>query len=612
LRESEGLTAMPKARRRGRILFSLLLLLFAVGPIPLLFTAHNLVTTTHESLELDQKSLQQDKARGLAQQVALYIQSLRMQVQAIAQTLAVEPRSGVFTDRIERIRNAQTLRELVDPDSPIPIYYIGIVDLSCTGVGSGIQLPEPEIDDFLHQACMSGREGDSMVSEPVLASSVREPVLVVSSPFRGTHGKVEGVVLVVAGLGPLWRMTAEMAQGGVEVYIVNRRGDLVAHSDPSRLGVQTNMSGIEIVDQFIQYGQTMSLTRAFTINSEKGPVRFLGTYASVQDEMSWGVIVQVREAEAFASVRKSRMESFWLVALVTVVAVVLGTLFAGEVSRPIRALARGAHRLAEGDYGTRVHVRSSNEVGILAEAFNQMGEEIQKAIEQIREAAAKNKELFVGSIRMLANAIDEKDPYTRGHSDRVAHYAKVTAKHLGMSEQEVERVYLSGILHDVGKIGIEDKILRKAGSLTDEEFAVMKQHPSKGEHILAAVPMLKAMTGDGLKHHENVDGTGYPQGLSGEDIPLLGRIVSVADAFDAMTTDRPYQKAMTFEAALARLRFLTGSKFDPACVGAIEKAYAAGELLPESARTRIVSDEQNETELLGEKERIEDRRAVAR
>src|SRR5438445_5754294 len=221
-----------------------------------------------------------------------------------------------------------------------------------------------------------------------------------------------------------------------------------------------------------------------------------------------------------------------------------------------------------------------------------MGDEIQKSIEQIRQAAATNKELFLGSIRMLANAIDEKDPYTRGHSERVAFYSMVMARHMGMSEQEVERVYLSGIIHDVGKIGIEDKILRKPAALTEEEYEIMKQHPRKGEHILEAVPALKAMAGDGLMHHENWDGSGYPDGLKAEQIPLLGRIVAVADAFDAMTTDRPYSKAMTFEAALARLRFLAGKKFDASCVEAIEKAAAAGDLTPAKAKRASVAARQ--------------------
>ena len=166
------------------------------------------------------------------------------------------------------------------------------------------------------------------------------------------------------------------------------------------------------------------------------------------------------------------------------------------------------------------------------------------------------------------------------------------AKHLGMSEEEVENVHLSGIIHDVGKIGIEDKILRKPAALTEDEYEIMKQHPRKGEHILEAVPLLKEMAGAGLMHHENWDGSGYPDGLKGEQIPLLGRIVCVADAFDAMTTDRPYSKAMTSEAALARLRFLAGKKFDAVCVTAMEKASAAGELTPGQGPRAAVASRQ--------------------
>jgi HD-GYP domain-containing protein (c-di-GMP phosphodiesterase class II) len=315
----------------------------------------------------------------------------------------------------------------------------------------------------------------------------------------------------------------------------------------------------------------------------------LGTYMRVPDDSGWGVIVQTDIATAYHTATVLRNQSVTVVAIVTALAIVLGFLFAGEISRPVQKLANGARRLASGDYGTRVDVKSGNEVGVLADAFNQMGEEIQKAILEIERRAAENKELFMGSIRMLANAIDEKDPYTRGHSERVAYYAACTAKHLGMSMEDVERVHLSGIIHDVGKIGIEDKILRKAAALTDEEYAIMKQHPTKGEHILEAVPLLKEKAGDGLMHHENVDGSGYPKGLTAEQIPLLGRIVSVADAFDAMTTDRPYSKAMTFEAAVARLKFLAGKKFDENCVDAFARAFRVGDVSPAKARRASVA-----------------------
>jgi len=389
-----------------------------------------------------------------------------------------------------------------------------------------------------------------------------------------------------------------MVSGGYEVYIVDDRGYLVAHSDPKRLAYERDFSGVEIVASFLATRGLISNTEPFFMDREgQGRVRMLGTYARVPPDPAsgldtgWGVIAQVSDAEAFYAAHEARRQAIILTGIVTLLAIVFGTVFAGQISRPVQELARGARRLASGDYGTRVKVRSRNEVGFLAGAFNQMGEEIQRAIEEIRRQAEVNKELFVGSIRMLANAIDEKDPYTRGHSDRVAYYARVIARHMAMSDDEIERVYLAGILHDVGKIGIEDKILRKAGALTDEEYEIMKQHPRKGEYILAAVPMLRDMTGDGLKHHENVDGSGYPDRLKGDEIPLLGRIVSVADAFDAMTTDRPYSKAWTTERAIARLRELAGVKFDETVVVAMEKAFAEGDL--ETAKVRAATRLEN-------------------
>jgi len=575
-----------RSSRRGRILSSLLLLLFLVGVIPLLWTSYTLVSWSQETLELNQKAIQLDTARSLSQQVAVYMRSLTGQVAAIARTLEVETASapGQFAARLVRIRNAKALERYVGGTSPF--YYMSVVDTKCSGAGSGVQLPEPVIQELLEEGCVRGAQGRAFLSPPVVSPSLREPVIVMAEPVTaGGQSDVEGVVLAVASLGPLWKMTRESAQGGImDVYIVDGRGRLVAHSDPSRIEADPDVSGVKIVRLFLESKGRASSTEPFEMPGTDRVVTMLGTYTRLPDDSGWGVIVQVDQGRAYYSATQMRRHAVLVVTVVMIAALVLGTLFAGEISRPIQELARGAHRLAGGDYATRVSVRSRNEVGVLAEAFNRMGAEIQKAIEEVRKQAAINRELFMGSIRMLANAIDEKDPYTRGHSERVAYYSMVIAKHLGMSPEEVDRVHLSGIIHDVGKIGIEDKILRKASALTDDEYEIMKQHPTKGAHILEAVPMLKAMAGAGLMHHENVDGSGYPDGLKGDQIPLLGRIVSVADAFDAMTTERPYSKAMTFEAALARLRFLAGKKFDMKCVEAMEKAGAAGDLSPAKAR----------------------------
>jgi HD-GYP domain-containing protein (c-di-GMP phosphodiesterase class II) len=588
----------PSPTRRGRILVSLLLLLFLVGVVPLVWTSFTLVDRGRAMLEDDQRQLQHDKARSLAEQIGGYVRNVRGRVQTISKSLEfdIDASGSAFTARVARIRETGALERYVTGEGDSPISYLAVVDASGSGPRTGVDFYEPTIKALLEGAWARGLQGTSGASDPVMSTSVKEPVMILGEPIRLKDSAVPGVVLAVATLGPLWRMAGDMAEGGIlEVYVVDRRGRLVAHSDPNRLDGDLDVSGVEIVQRFLASKAPAPETMPFTIPTATGVRKMLGTHARVPDDSGLGVIVQVDAKKAYYSVDEMQKRALALVGVVAMVALFFGILFAGEISRPIQQLARGARQLASGDYTTRVAVKSRNEVGVLADAFNVMGDEIQKAMSEIQKAAETNKELFMGSIKMLANAIDEKDPYTRGHSERVAYYSMIVARHLGMSEEEVERVYLSGIIHDVGKIGIEDKILRKPAALTDEEYEMMKQHPTKGAHILDAVPILKAMAGAGLQHHENLDGSGYPEGLKGDQIPLLGRIVSVADAFDAMTTDRPYSKAMTHEAALARLRFLAGKKFDPDCVTAMEKAGAAGDLSTAKARRASVESRKQST-----------------
>jgi HD-GYP domain-containing protein (c-di-GMP phosphodiesterase class II) len=584
------MTATGPRRRRGRILFSILVLLFAIGVVPLLWTSYKLVAGSRESLELTQKQMQLDKARSLSSQVKLYVESLHDQVAVIARTLEIDAERMPFSDLLERVSEQEALKRY--PENDERLIYVAVVDSAGTRAPyGGIELPDPDIREMLQEGFQRGQYGNDMISPPLVSPSLQEPVLVLGEPVMAGE-RVLGVVLAVASLQQVRQMTAESGeQGLLDVYVVDNRGRLIAHSD-LEVALASDMSGIDIVRFFLESGQQAGATVGFAIPAEGGARQMLGTYRAVPDESGWGVIVQVEEDKAYYAAIELRRQSVLLVAVVTALAIVLGTLFAGQISRPIRRLADGARRLAGGDYGTRVDIRTDNEVGVLADAFNVMGEEIQKAIEQIRRAAQENKELFMGSIRMLANAIDEKDPYTRGHSERVAYYSACVAKHLGMPAEEVEKVHLSGII----------QILRKASALTDDEYEIMKQHPTKGLHILAAVPLLKEKAGAGLMHHENVDGSGYPEGLAGDEIPLLGRIVSVADAFDAMTTDRPYSKAMTFEAAVARLKFLAGKKFDHDCVEAFDKAFEAGDVTPAKARKASIESRKFEIDVFMEGE----------
>jgi len=218
------------------------------------------------------------------------------------------------------------------------------------------------------------------------------------------------------------------------------------------------------------------------------------------------------------------------------------------------------------------------EVGLLSAAAN------------IMSSHARNLELFkaqesllTGVVRAIINAVDAKDPYTCGHSDRVAQYAKSIAERMGLSVEECECIYMAGLLHDVGKIGVPDSILGKPGPLTNEEYAIVKKHPEIGYAILKHLKQLDSVLPGVLHHHEAVNGKGYPSGLVGEAIPLHGRILAVADAYDAMTSDRPYRPGMPSEKAESILRAESGKTWDSDIVGVLLECLANDEIQPHSS-----------------------------
>ena len=194
------------------------------------------------------------------------------------------------------------------------------------------------------------------------------------------------------------------------------------------------------------------------------------------------------------------------------------------------------------------------------------------------------QESFLATVRALAQAVDAKDSYTAGHSSRVTLYSVIIGEELGLDGDQLRRLRLSGLLHDVGKIGIRDSVLGKPGQLTDEEFAVMKSHPTVGEHILSPVPQLAEVIPGVVSHHERFDGRGYPRGLKAEEIPLSGRIIGVADAFDAMTSDRVYRPRLSDEVALGELRKHSGTQFDSRVVTAFLAAYDKGLIVTEPSK----------------------------
>lgn len=193
---------------------------------------------------------------------------------------------------------------------------------------------------------------------------------------------------------------------------------------------------------------------------------------------------------------------------------------------------------------------------------------------------------YLQTMATLAHTIDAKDPDTNGHSLRVASYTKQIAENLGWSRQECDNAYYIALLHDVGKIGVPDAVLKKQDQLTNDEYEMMKQHPAIGADILKDIKMLDGLSYGTMYHHERYDGTGYPHGLKEEEIPLIARIISVADTFDAMTSTRCYRKGLDQEIAMAELKRQSGRQFDPVIV---EKFLQIADRLevPENANSPV-------------------------
>ena len=193
-------------------------------------------------------------------------------------------------------------------------------------------------------------------------------------------------------------------------------------------------------------------------------------------------------------------------------------------------------------------------------AYETKKNELDKANAALAKA---NERITLQSMYTLAKTIDAKDKYTNGHSMRVAGYSRMIAERMGYSEADLEDIYNMAMLHDIGKIGVPDAIINKPTKLTDEEFYIIRKHPVTGYEILSEMPEFKEISAGARWHHERYDGTGYPDGLAGEDIPLFARIITVADAYDAMTSNRSYRLYMSQDTVIAELKKGKGKQFDP-------------------------------------------------
>jgi HD-GYP domain-containing protein (c-di-GMP phosphodiesterase class II) len=559
------------------ILYVILGVLTLISVVPVYFYSVQMEDINRERLITNERLLQNTVTRSLADDISQHQESLRMMLANLSSALQVASGGDVTSEHVEAPELRALLENFVSSDDDLA--YATLLNSDAKGISAGRIAPDAFLQRELERAFVASREGRVYNGQALVVGTGKSArtVMLVSTPVM-YGGRFLGMIASVVDLQFLIRRLQEVNRGELTPYVVDSQGRLVAGAT-SEYATGQDMSNLEIVRNFVDQGSKAQMvvpTREFSIGGRNG-VKMLGTYSPVAN-LDWAVVVQKPRSEAYRGVYEMQRTGRLLALMAVALSIGVSTIAARRITNPLEILTESSRAIARGDFSQRVQLKSRTEIGELAATFNTMSEELEQFVLDLKRAANENLELFMGSIQMLAGAVDEKDPYTRGHSDRVTRYSVLIAKEMGQSADFVEIVRVASQLHDVGKIGIEDRILKKPGALTPEEFDIMKTHTTKGANILRPVAQLKDMIPGIELHHESLDGRGYPRSLKGDEIPLLPRIIAVADTFDALTTNRPYQQAHEAHDALRIIHSLSGKRLDPAAVIALDAVYSRGDI----------------------------------
>jgi HD-GYP domain-containing protein (c-di-GMP phosphodiesterase class II) len=559
--------------RRLKLHQLLFLVLLLSGIIPVALSNLLLMNENREIFEDQEKTGFTRAAEALSRELTDALRHTRRELTQLGRGLLAVPGPAAPAARLRQPWVAPYLERFLraNPD----LLALRVLDRRGQGASFGPTDLEAPAATALDTAFEQARSHGRPVYRFVVLPATNQPLAVTAVPIGEGPGGPELVVEVLARLHILEAVFQREARGQVGVFLIDRDGQ-VLWAEGAEPEMQRAVAGSDLVTDFTEY--PLNLTAEYTIAVGGRRQRMLGRVSPLE-ETGWAVVVHKPIETAFRGVERMVLDTLISTAVLVVLALLFAVWAARRTSGPIQRLARTSHEIAAGNFGRRVEVEGPGvELRNLAEDFNRMSGHVQSYVEQLRQAASQNRELFISSIRAFAAAIDAKDPYTRGHSERVAAVSRTIARHLAMPEDFLTRAWVGGVLHDVGKIGIDDRILKKGGVLSAAEYELMKAHPVIGAEIMSPIEPLKDMIPAIRWHHEAWNGRGYPEGLKAEQIPLIARIVAVADCFDAITTSRPYQRAYAPAFAVETITKLAGSRFDAKVVTAFLRAFQAGEI----------------------------------
>ena len=414
-----------------------------------------------------------------------------------------------------------------------------------------------------------------------MVAAAPRPAVFTGQPVRDAGGRLIGAVLVGDYLDDRSAATKASLHDDVTYYDIN--GQVLSTSlgtapgdwptlalDASTRSRVTSTSVVEL--SRMADGPATELVSPWTERSAN--LGYVGTIASTA-----GVLADGNEL---------RIIMGGLVLAGVLFTLAIGIWLARRITRPVHHLVEATRLVSAGDLDHRAVVTTHDEIGELTESFNQMTDSLKEKSASLKANMTQLQDTYLMTIEALAAAIEARDPYTHGHTHRVEAYAVIMAKALRCDEAEISALSRAAVLHDIGKIGIEDLVLRKQGRLEPEEEIRMQRHPIIGVEMLKGIDFLEPVLPLVRHHHERWDGNGYPDQLSADEIPLGARILAVADALDAMTSDRSYRAARTFEYAKTEILKGSGTHFDPEVVTAfIMSQRAIEDLLWRSARDEV-------------------------
>jgi putative nucleotidyltransferase with HDIG domain len=377
------------------------------------------------------------------------------------------------------------------------------------------------------------------------------PVLFTLGPVKA-GGKITGAMLVAEPLNPL--LAQLRVRSNFEVALFDARGQPIASN--TSLPSSASLNGSEQATLLHSNGFVHKSLGGRSVAAEV----FYVPWRLRHEVAGYAGVVVAAAALGTASASTPQLLAF-VFAVVFLLTLLAGLYISHRITRPLANLLQATKRVAQGDLGYRAAVLSNDEIGEVTDSFNRMTQSLEEShFEALASAEA--------TVQTLASAIDARDPYTHGHSMRVTAYSVALARAAGLSDEAVDLVRRGSLVHDIGKIGVPDRVLGKAGPLNADEWNLMKRHPGLGHQMLRHLKWAPEVLDIVRSHHERWDGGGYPDGLAAERIPAVARLVAVCDTLDAMTSNRPYRSGFSFSVAAAEIRQMSGTQFDPAMVDA--------------------------------------------